>query len=422
MRGMLGIILGGGRGTRLYPLTRDRAKPAVPFLGQYRLIDIPISHCLNSGIRRIYLLTQFNTESLHRHIADTYKFDAFGESWVHILAAQQTLTSTDWYQGTADAVRQNLGYVLDQHLDHVLVLSGDHLYRMNFNDLLEGHVAAGTPVTVCCTPATEREASSLGVVRTRRAGDIVDFAEKPADPASLEEGFRLSAHDSAARGLPPERGPYLASMGIYLFTAAALVEALESSPEQSDFGREIIPGCIRNMRVRAHYYTGYWKDIGTIGSFYEANLTMARPEPAFDLHVPEWPIYTRPRFLPPPRVEDCRIEGSLIGGGGEVTGREVSGSVIGVRSIIGPGTVIRRCVVMGADYFERTPPGDRVALGIGRDCVIEKAIIDKNARIGDGVRILDRPRPTDADADLYCIRDGIVVVPKNTVIPPGTEI
>ena len=425
MLNVLGVILGGGRGTRLYPLTRDRAKPAVPLLSQYRLIDIPISNCLNSGINRIYVLTQFNSESLLRHIASTYKFDVFSDSWVEVLPAQQTLTDEAWYQGTADAVRQNLHFLEEQEMPHVLILSGDQLYRMDFRHLLETHLESGADATISVLPVTAEEAPDLGLVRTDAEGRILNFAEKP-DPATLDADFRASPGFAGDRWTDPAHRPYLASMGIYLFNTTALIEALRSNPGCDDFGAGIIPRCVDSMHLGAHFFDDYWADIGTIESFYRANLHMVRAEPAFDLYLERTPVYTHPRFLPPPRVADCRVRHSLIGAGTRIQAESIEDSVIGLRATIDRGSNVRRSVIMGADFYEKdsrpTPNPDHPPVGIGPDCEIENCIIDKNARIGRGVRILRGDRPERLDHDTYSVREGIVVIPKNTVIPPGTEI
>ncbi|MFW5923298.1 MAG: sugar phosphate nucleotidyltransferase, partial [Planctomycetota bacterium] len=313
MLNVLGVILGGGRGTRLYPLTRDRAKPAVPLLGQYRLIDIPISNCLNSGINRMYALTQFNSESLLRHIANTYKFDVFSDSWVEVLPAQQTHSDDDWYQGTADAVRQNLHFIAEQDMPHVLILSGDQLYRMDYRLLLETHLRNEADVTISCLPVSKQEAQEFGIVRAGRNNHVTDFAEKPA-PENLDERFQLRGNSCAhAQGGEEESASYLASMGIYLFNIEALMSALESYSDCDDFGAGIIPRCVQEMDVRAHFFDDYWEDIGTIESFYRANLLMTDHEPAFNFYVENAPVYTHPRFLPPPKVTDCSIVRSLIG-------------------------------------------------------------------------------------------------------------
>ena len=424
VRDVLGLILGGGRGTRLYPLTRYRAKPAVPLLGQYRLIDIPISNCLDSAINRIYVLTQFNSVSLLRHIANTYNFDVFSDAWVEILPAQQTLTDGDWYQGTADAVRQNLRFVLDRAQPLTLILSGDQLYRMDFSSLVQAHCESGADATICCTPVSAAEAPDLGLVKADAAGKILEFAEKP-NLDDIDPGFQISGN--LASGSQPVPA-FLASMGIYLFSTEALIEALESHPECDDFGSEVIPRCLGKMDLRSFYYRGYWEDIGTIGSFYEANLELASRDPVFDFYVQGSPVYTRPRFLPPPRMRDCAIKDSIVGAGSEIHAESIEDSVIGVRSCIGTGTRIRRAVIMGADFYETDGEPETngseasPSLGIGENCLLENCIIDKNPRIGEGVKIVGKERPKENDNELYSVRDGIVVIPKDSVIPAGTVI
>lgn len=425
MLNVLSVILGGGRGTRLYPLTRDRAKPAVPLLGQYRLIDIPISNCLNSGISRMYVLTQFNSESLLRHIANTYKFDVFTDGWVEILPAQQTHSDDDWYQGPADAVRQNLHFVAQQNMPHVLILSGDQLYRMDYRRLVASHRRSGADATISCLPVPEDEVRDLGIVKRADDGSIVDFAEKP-DPGQLDSTFRLTTTDLAP-GSTPNR-PYLASMGIYLFNTEALIDILESNPDCDDFGAGIIPRSLETLDLHAHCFDGYWEDIGTIKSFYRANLEMAQPDPVFDFYVEQSPVYTHPRFLPPPRVNNCQISNSLIGAGSRIEAASVEKSVIGLRARVGPDARVKNSVIMGQDFYESKGESqhnahlDRPAVGIGEGCILEKCIIDKNARIGRGVTIRSRERPEHLDTEKYSVRDGLVVIPKNTTIPAGTEL
>ncbi len=425
MLNVLSVILGGGRGTRLYPLTRDRAKPAVPLLGQYRLIDIPISNCLNSGISRMYVLTQFNSESLLRHIANTYKFDVFTDGWVEILPAQQTYSDDEWYQGPADAVRQNLHFVAEQNMPHVLILSGDQLYRMDYRRLVAKHRSSGADATISCLPVPANEVSDLGIVKRDDDGSIIDFAEKP-DPGQLNSAFQLS-HPERIPG-SSEKRPYLASMGIYLFDTEALIDILESNPDCDDFGSGIIPRCLQTLDVHAHCFDGYWEDIGTIESFYRANLQMTRPDPVFDFYVEQSPVYTHPRFLPPPRVNDCHVSNSLIGAGSRIEAASIEQSVIGLRARLGSDVQVKNSVIMGQDFYEsegESPHNahlDRPAVGIGEGCVLENCIIDKNARVGRNVTIRSRARPDHLDTEKYSVRDGLVVIPKNTTIPAGTEL
>lgn len=418
MRNVIGVILGGGQGTRLFPLTQLRSKPAVPIGGKYRLIDIPISNCLHSGVNRIFALTQFNSASLHRHISTTYRFDSFSDGFVEILAAEQTQDSVAWYQGTADAVRQQLRHLLSRRADQVLILSGDHLYRMDYRAFVEEHRARGADVSIAVKPVTRQAAPSLGIVQVDAQGRIVDFREKPQDTAELE-ALRRPATDSEAC--------YLASMGIYVFEPQVLVSLLMSS-DQDDFGKHIIPSAIHKVGVFAHTFEGYWEDIGTIRSFYEANLALTDRPPPFDFYRAAAPIYTHARFLAGTRLENCHVERGIICEGSYIQSARIEHSVIGIRSVIGANCQIAHTIVMGADSEES--PADRVRnaaqgipnMGIGANTKITGAIIDKNARIGEGVCITNKDRGVEAGATNYYIRDGIVVVPKDAVIPSGTVI
>lgn len=418
MRNVIGVILGGGQGTRLFPLTQLRSKPAVPIGGKYRLIDIPISNCLHSGVNRIFALTQFNSASLHRHISTTYRFDSFSDGFVEILAAEQTQDSVAWYQGTADAVRQQLRHLLSRRADQVLILSGDHLYRMDYRAFVEEHRARGADVSIAVKPVPQQAAPSLGIVQVDAQGRIVDFREKPQDAAELE-ALRRPAADSEAC--------YLASMGIYVFEPQVLVSLLMSS-EQDDFGKHIIPSAIHKVGVFAHTFEGYWEDIGTIRSFYEANLVLTDRSPPFDFYRADAPIYTHARFLAGTRLENCHIERGIICEGSYIQSAQIERSVIGIRSVIGANCQIAHTIVMGADSEES--PADRVRnaaqgipnMGIGANTKITGAIIDKNARIGEGVCITNKARGVEAGETNYYIRDGIVVVPKDAVIPSGTVI
>ena len=418
MRNVIGVILGGGQGTRLFPLTQLRSKPAVPIGGKYRLIDIPISNCLHSGVNRIFALTQFNSASLHRHISTTYRFDSFSDGFVEILAAEQTQDSVAWYQGTADAVRQQLRHLLSRRADQVLILSGDHLYRMDYRAFVEEHRARGADVSIAVKPVTRQAAPALGIVQVDAQGRIVDFREKPQDTAELE-ALRRPAADSEAC--------YLASMGIYVFEPQVLVSLLMSS-DQDDFGKHIIPSAIHKVGVFAHTFEGYWEDIGTIRSFYEANLALTDRQPPFDFYRADAPIYTHARFLAGTRLENCHVERGIICEGSYIQSARIEHSVIGIRSVIGANCQIAHTIVMGADSEES--PADRVRnvaqgipnMGIGANTKITGAIIDKNARIGEGVCITNKDRGVEAGATNYYIRDGIVVVPKDAVIPSGTVI
>jgi len=415
MRSVLGLIMGGGRGSRLYPLTKLRAKPAVPLAGKYRLIDIPISNCLHADIDKIAILTQFNSVSLHRHIQRTYSRDMFTEGWVQILAAEQTPSSTGWYQGTADAVRQQLLEIEAARTEYVLILAGDHLYNMDYRAFVKYHVDSGADITMAVQPVSAEMAPALGILKRSSDGEIVNFTEKP-QPTALPD----------LESLPDSDRPYLASMGIYVFRTDLLFEVLKSSGD--DFGNDIIPKALPDYRVMGHVYDGYWADIGTIRRFYEVNLQMALPNRPFDFYVPGRPIYSRARFLPATEVYGARIEDALMADGCRVADAEISHAVIGLRSQIASRTRIRDSVLMGADYYETEADRDenrrrgRPDIGIGQGAVIEGAIIDKNARIGRDVRIrhlTDRP---DSETDNWVARDGLVVIPKDSVIGDDTVI
>jgi len=420
MQKVLSVILGGGRGTRLYPLTKVRAKPAVPIGGKYRLIDIPISNSLHAGIDKIYVLTQFNSASLHRHIKRTYIFDSFSGGFVDILAAEQTQENSNWYQGTADAVRQQIRHILHGRTEQVLILSGDHLYRMDYCAFVEEHRRLDADVTIATIPVDRNAASNFGVLKVNEEGHIEDFKEKPQTDADFEY-LRLPSE------LAPREGDYLASMGIYIFKPNVLAEVLKNNSKK-DFGRDIIPQAIRSRHVHAYRFVGYWEDVGTIGSFYHANLALTDPEPAFEFYQPDAPIYTRPRYLSGASFDHCHIDCATIGDGSVINRARIKRSVIGIRSVIGPGVNLANTVMMGADYYE-TPEElahnqsiGRPNIGIGHDTVIDGAIIDKNARIGDNVKIVNEGKRSEADGDNYAIRDGIVVVPKSAVIASGTVI
>jgi len=417
MQDVMALILGGGRGTRLYPLTKLRAKPAVPIGGKYRLIDIPISNCLNSGVHKIYVLTQFLSASLHRHIYQTYKFDVFSGGFVYILAAEETPSGMDWYQGTADAVRKQLPRFAHARVEDILILSGDHLYRMDYAEFVELHREERADVTIAVQPVARAAAPRFGILKTDEDGRITSFHEKP-------QGDELDGLES----LPDSDKPYMASMGIYLFRSDVLRKVLEES-DVEDFGKQIIPAAIENLRVYAFPFDGYWEDIGTIRALYEANLALTLPEPPFEFFDPQHPIYTRPRFLPSSWVTGCHLERTVLAEGCLIWQSDIRESVLGLRSVIGPDAQVTRTVMMGADFYE-TPERKaenrhlgRPDVGIGRDSIIEGAIIDKNARIGEGVTI--RPHAPDegmVETENYVIRDGVVVVPKNAVIPDGTVI
>ena len=413
----LAIVMGGGAGTRLFPLTKDRSKPAVPLGGKYRIVDIPISNCLNSGLRSIYVLTQFNSMSLHRHIQASYKFDNFSRSFIEILAAQQTPEGSQWYQGTADAVRQNMRYFLERPFDYFLILSGDQLYRMDFRSLLHQHIQTGADITLATKPVKRDQVADFGIMQCGIDHRITRFVEKPKDEALLE-GMEMSAELVAATGSDREGELYQASMGIYVFNRNVLIESLENN--LVDFGKHIIPMAIKDRHVSTFIFKGYWEDIGTIRAFYEANLDLADLVPEYSFFDPESPIYTHPRFLPGSKINGATLRQAIISDGCIISDAHLERCVVGIRSVIQSGATIRNSIVMGADYFElgetesSLPP-----IGIGRNCVIDRTIIDKNARISDGVVITPEGKPSNLDGDNYFIRDGIVVIPKNAVIPAG---
>jgi glucose-1-phosphate adenylyltransferase len=418
----LAIIMGGGAGTRLFPLTKDRAKPAVPIGGKYRLVDVPISNCLNSGIRGIYILTQFNSTSLHRHINASYKFDNFSRSFVEILAAQQTPEGSTWYQGTADAVRQNLRTFLEGNYDYFIILSGDQLYRMDYRDLLQQHIAGEADLTIACIPVNREAAMGFGIMETDSAQRITRFVEKPQDPALLDE-LRMKPQVLWELHEPENQDLYLANMGIYIFNRQVLADCLDNTMD--DFGKNIIPSTIGSKNVQAFVFRGYWEDIGTIRSFFDANLNLCDPTPQYNFYAPGAPIYTQSRFLPASVVEETVVNRAMISDGCHIRSAKLDRCVLGIRSLINPGSSLKNTVMMGADYYESdvggTPWGE-IPIGIGRDCLIEDAIIDKNARIGDGVAITPHDKDANSEGPGFYIRDGIVVIPKNAVIPSGTRI
>ncbi len=413
----LSIIMGGGAGTRLFPLTKDRAKPAVPLGGKYRLVDIPISNCLNSGLRSIYVLTQFNSMSLHRHIQAAYKFDNFSRSFVDILAAQQTPEGSEWYQGTADAVRQNMRYFLEQPYDYYLILSGDQLYRMDFRALLHQHIRSGAEITLATKPVVREQVAAFGIMLSGDDRRITRFVEKPKDESLLGE-LKMSPELLTSVGYDTDEELFQASMGIYIFNRDVLVQCLEN--DLADFGKHVIPQSISDRHVNAYIFKGYWEDIGTIRAFYDANLDLTKTTPEYSFFEPQAPIYTHPRFLPGSKINGATLRQAIVADGCIISDAHIEHSVIGVRSLIQSGATIRNSIIMGADYFETNEVGGRVPpIGIGRNCVIDRAIIDKNARIGDGVVITPEGKASDLDTENYFIRDGIVVVPKNAVIPAG---
>lgn len=414
---VLAVIMGGGQGRRLYPLTKLRSKPAVPMAGKYRLIDIPISNCINSGIYKIAVLTQFNSVSLHRHIAQTYDFDSFHTGWVQIWAAEQRMQSAAWYQGTADAVRKQLFEIRSTRAKYVLILAGDHLYRMDYSEMMRSHLDHQADITVAVQPVRSEEAPRLGLLKKDANDRITRFAEKPKDQQTLQE---MMSGDN------PER-PYLGSMGIYLFRTKVLVDLLESK-SFDDFGGQVIPYAIDGHRVFGYSFDGYWEDIGTIRSFYDTNLALAGPNSPFDFSDPHHPVYTRPRFLPGSMLENCTLERVLIAEGCCIEQATIRNSIIGLRSQIQSGSTIVDSIIMGADYYERQHDDDDTSqpysdpIGIGKNCHIEGAIIDKNAWLGDNVVIKPFPRGTDIEREDYAVQDGIVVIPKNARLPNNTVI
>ncbi len=418
----LAIIMGGGAGTRLFPLTKERAKPAVPLGGKYRLVDIPISNCLNSGLRGIYILTQFNSTSLHRHINASYKFDNFTPSFVEILAAQQTPEGSRWYQGTADAVRQNLRYFLEHPYEYFVILSGDQLYRMDYRDMLRQHVETKADITIGTIPVDRPSAQSFGLLLTEDDRRIKQFVEKPKDPAVLDS-LRVPPELLRTIGLAPESDLYQASMGIYIFNRQVLIECLDN--DLVDFGKHVIPAAISKRRVMAFIFQGYWEDIGTIRAFFEANLNLADPKPQYSFYEPGYPVFTHPRFLPASVIADARLDRAMISDGCIIGSATLERCVLGIRSVIHSGSTVKNTIMMGADYYESEvphAPGNVPPIGVGRDCTINGAIIDKNVRIGNRVVISPEGKSHDLDGDGYYIRDGIVVIPKNSVIPDGTWI
>ena len=412
------VILGGGRGTRLFPLTRHRSKPAVPLGGKYRLIDIPVSNAINSGLRQIFVLTQFQSASLNRHLSNAYRFDHFTQGFVEILAAEQTEESSDWYQGTADAVRKQLPRFLSREWDTVLILSGDHLYKMDYRPFLEAHAASRAEITVGVVPVGREDASGFGILRMEK-GWVVEFVEKPHEPEVLDR-IELDAASARKAGIHDMKRRFLASMGIYVFNRRVLEQVLRES-SALDFGKEVIPEAIEKRRVRGYFFQDYWEDIGTVGAFYRANLALARPEPSFQLIDGTWPIYTSPRFLPASRVGSCRIRDSIIADGCSLEDSEIEGSVVGIRARVGRGSKVKDSVLMGADFYEEWTPG-RVPVGIGHRCTIERAIVDKNARVGDGCSIRNVEGVIEAEGPGWMIREGVVIVAKNETLAPGTTI
>lgn len=418
----LAIVMGGGAGSRLFPLTKDRSKPAVPLGGKYRIVDIPISNCINSELRNIFVLTQFNSTSLHRHIASSYNFDRFSRAFVEVLAAQQTPSGSHWYQGTADAVRQNLHNFLNRPYQYFLILSGDQLYRMDFRDLLRQHILGQADITIATIPVIRADATGFGIMHTDENRRITRFVEKPTDPAVLDE-LRIPDSLLADLGQPQDQELYQASMGIYIFNRETLVQALDN--DFDDFGKDIIPRAIETRKVQSYIFQGYWEDIGTIRAFFEANLALTNPLPPFSFFDTTHPIFTHARFLPGSKINGATIKQAIISDGCVISDATIERAVIGVRSYINSGTSIRNSILMGSDFYEVDMAYQRegaTPLGIGHNCVIDRAIIDKNACIGDNVVITPENKPDHFDGPNFFVRDGIVIIPKNTTIPSNTWI
>ncbi len=420
------LILGGGKGSRLYPLTKERAKPAVPVAGKFRLIDLPVSNCLHSGLPRIYILTQFNSDSLHRHIAQTYRFDSFSKGFIQVLAAQQTPDNKDWFQGTADAVRHALRRFINRKPEHVLILSGDHLYKMDYRKLLETHITNNADLTISVLPISQDKAPEFGILKVNEEGQISSFQEKPNTNEELDQ-LKVPSKLFEDKHINARGREHIASMGIYVFKMEALIKALEEN-ESSDFGKDIIPAIIGTKRVFAHFFDGYWEDIGTIRTFYEANLALTRPVPDFNFYDERHQVFTRPRFLPGIKVNQATIRSSIIGDGAIVSGAVIEDSIIGLRGVIAENAQLYKTVMMGADYYDSANhtvediDPSAPALGIGKRSIVKNTIVDKNARIGSDVRILNEAGIQEADGDRYFIRDGIVVIPRSMIIPSGTVI
>lgn len=416
MKKVLSIILGGGRGTRLFPLTKYRAKPAVPIGGKFRLIDIPISNCIHWGLKKIFILTQFNTVSLHRHIATTYRFDGFSKGFVQILAAQQTIKNNNWYQGTADAVRQNINYIKNQDVDYVVVLSGDQLFRINLREFLSYHKMKNADITIASNPICKESAKSFGILKINKDRKIVDFAEKPGDDNMLNKLYNDSDYIGSNNNMN-----FIASMGIYIFNKDVLIELLENN-EKEDFGKQIIPDSIKTHNVYSYIFRGYWEDIGTIRAFFEASLDFANPVPKFNFYNEIFPIFTHARFLPGSKVKDCEMNLALISDGSILEGTKIFNSIIGIRSIIREGTSLNRVIMMGGDYYEDENSIEEVKIGIGKGCSIKNAILDKNVRIGNNVVIDYKGNSKKEGNGFYYIIDDIVVIPKGVLIPDNTKI
>jgi glucose-1-phosphate adenylyltransferase len=418
MNDVLTLILGGGRGARLYPLTHMRSKPAVPIGGKYRLIDIPISNALHAGLKRIFVLTQFNSASLNRHIAQTYRLDLFSNGFVEVLAAEQTPESSNWFQGTADAVRQAARHFTGYDTDYFLILAGDHLYRMDFCELIESHIEGRADITIAAQPVTRADATEMGIFRFDDEGQIIAFEEKPTDARLTEIGSSLPRR--ATVGGTTSDKPFVASMGIYVFSRDVLLEILEQPGV--DFGKEILPKALGTHRVNSYIFRGYWADVGTIEAFYQANIRLTQRGAPFNFFHPRWPIYTHPRFLPATRVHASTLKSSIVAEGCYLDQCTIDDSVVGIRTHVGPGARISQSVLLGADSYEEETSASTIPLGIGRDAVLDRVIVDKNARIGDGVRLVNTGGVDHADGPNYYIRNGIIIVPKGAQVHSGTTV
>ena len=416
------IILGGGRGTRLFPLTAERAKPAVPLCGRYRLVDIPISNCIHSGMKRIFVLTQFNSGSLNSHISNTYKFDNFSGGFVEILAAEQTdAEGNDWFQGTADAVRKQIRHITSHHAEHYIILAGDHLYRMDYRTLLKTHIERDADITVATLPVQRAECASFGVMKIANNERIQEFVEKPKDRAVLDDLQAPQAVlDRYGIGVREKRA-YLASMGVYAMKAKVLHEILKKHPEWMDFGQHIIPRSLKTKRVFSHPFLGYWEDIGTVRSYYEVSISLTIPDPPFVFHDPTYTVYSRARYLPGSRMRDMQLHNTIVCEGCRLGSGSIADSIVGIRTIARGEVHIERSIIMGADFYEEEPDA-QYPIGIGAGTRIREAIVDKNARIGKNVTITGSKRLRDCNGEGYVVRDGIVIVPKNAIIPDGTKI
>ncbi len=422
MTDVLAIILGGGQGSRLFPLTHTRSKPAVPIGGKYRLIDIPISNCLHADLRSIYVLTQFNSASLNRHVSQTYQLDHFSRGFVEIVAAEQTPENANWFQGTADAVRRAARNFSSAEADYYLILAGDHLYRMDFREIIDEHIESNADITIAAQPVTIEDASSMGIFRFDHSGRIDAFEEKP-NRARLDQIGGSVPDDSSLSGRVPEHMPFVASMGIYVFSRDVLTELLEENTSV-DFGRQVIPAALSTHNVQAYFFTGYWADVGTIQSFYDANIMLTQPNAPFNFYDPVRPMFTRARYLPPARLEDCQVTRGIIAEGSHLSKSTIEDSVVGIRQRIRDGSRIIRTVINGADYYESDDTRDRqqIPLGIGRHCVLDGVIVDKNARIGDDVHLVNAAQVQDADGPGYVIREGIIIVRNGATVPSGTRV